>query len=256
LFGGNKHNTSMLSPYTAVLRHCATRGVWRSIATSSRRSSDALFQHRDTPYNNPKIPFSFSEENLKLAKEIISHYPPQYKKAAVIPLLDLSQRQNKGWTSISVMNYVAKLLEMPPMRVYEVATFYTMFNREPVGDHFVQVCTTTPCMLRGSTEILDTTLAHLNLKHAGETTQDGKFTVIEVECQGACSNAPMMVVGDDFYEDLTPASTKKVLDAFAKGKKPKPGPQSGRQTSENSAGLTALTSKPYGPGEFCQAEFK
>jgi len=234
----------------------SARLVSRSLTTSSRRSSDALFQHRDTPYNNPKIPFSFTPDNMKQAEEIISHYPPQYKKAAVIPLLDLGQRQNKGFTSISVMNYVAKLLEMPPMRVYEVATFYTMFNREPVGDNFVQVCTTTPCMLRGSEAILQTTLDHLGLKKPGETTKDGKFTVIEVECQGACSNAPMLVVGDDFYEDLTPDSTKKVLDAFAKGTKPKPGPQSGRHTSENAAGLTTLTSKPYGPGEFCTEEFK
>jgi NADH dehydrogenase (ubiquinone) flavoprotein 2 len=168
----------------------------------------------------------------------------------------------------------------------------TLYGREPIGDNFVQVCTTTPCMLCGSTEILDTVLNHLNLKKPGETTKDGKFTVIEVECQGACSNAPMMVVGDDFYvcvispcflpnlllmgvqEDLTTASTKKILDSFAKGQKPKPGPQSGRQTSENSAGLTALTSKvrdyfcivslvkdnlpfqPYGPGEYCQEEFR
>ncbi|GJJ12016.1 hypothetical protein Clacol_006254 [Clathrus columnatus] len=235
----------MFSVCTRVSRLPATRGV-RSIVTSSKRNSDALFQ----------IPFEFTPENRKTAEEIISHYPSQYKKAAVIPLLDLGQRQNKGWTSISVMNYVAKLLEMPPMRVYEVATFYTMFNREPIGDNFIQVCTTTPCMLRGSTEILDTVLHHLNLKHPGETTKDGKFTVIEVECQGACSNAPMMVVGDDFYEDLTPETTKKVLDAFAKGQKPKTGPQSGRHTSENAAGLTALNSKPYGPGEFCQEEFK
>jgi len=227
----------------------------RLISFSAARRSDALFVHRDTPYNNPKIAFEFSSENLTRAKEIISHYPPQYKKAAVIPLLDLGQRQNKGWTSISVMNYVAKLLEMPPMRVYEVATFYTMFNREPIGDNFVQVCTTTPCMLRGSTEILNTVCEHLGGIHPGETTKDGKFTVVEVECQGACSNAPMFVVGDDFYEDLTSETTKKILDAFVKGQKPKPGPQSGRQTSENSAGLTALTSKPYGPGEFCVPEF-
>jgi NADH dehydrogenase (ubiquinone) flavoprotein 2 len=137
----------------------------------------------------------------------------------VIPLLDLGQRQNKGWTSISVMNYVAKFLEMPPMRVYEVATFYTMFNRwvpyfpskrrskircssEPIGANFVQVCTTTPCMLRGSTEILNTACSHLGGIKPGETTKDGKFTVIEVECQGACSNAPMMVVNDDFYVRL------------------------------------------------------
>ncbi|KAH7916004.1 NdufV2, NADH dehydrogenase 24 kd subunit [Hygrophoropsis aurantiaca] len=227
----------------------------RTIHTSIPKRSDALFVHRDTKYNNPKIPFEFNADNLKKAEEIISRYPPQYRKAAVIPLLDLGQRQNKGWTSISVMNYVAKLLGMPPMRVYEVATFYTMFNREPIGDNFVQVCTTTPCMLRGSTDILQATCSHLGGIKPGETTKDGKFTVIEVECQGACSNAPMIVVNDDFYEDLTPETTKKVLDAFAKGQKPKPGPQSGRHTSENSAGLTALTSKPYGPGEFCTPEF-
>jgi NADH dehydrogenase (ubiquinone) flavoprotein 2 len=227
----------------------------RAFSNSYARRSDALFVHRDTEYNNPKIPFVFTEDNMKRAEEIISRYPSQYKKAAVIPLLDLGQRQNKGWTSISVMNYVAKLLEMPPMRVYEVATFYTMFNREPIGENFVQVCTTTPCMLRGSTEILSTVCSQLGGIAPGATTSDGKFTVIEVECQGACSNAPMMVVNDDFYEDLTPATTKKVLEAFAKGQKPKPGPQSGRKTSENSAGLTSLTSKPYGPGEFCTPEF-
>ncbi|GLB35341.1 putative thioredoxin-like [2Fe-2S] ferredoxin [Lyophyllum shimeji] len=228
----------------------------RPVCSSIPRKSEALFIHRDTPYNNPKIAFEFNADNMKRAQEIIARYPPQYKKAAVIPLLDLGQRQNNGWTSISVMNYVAKLLEMPPMRVYEVATFYTMFNREPIGQHFVQVCTTTPCMLRGSTDILNACLEYTGLEKAGMTSKDGKFTVVEVECQGACSNAPMMVVGDDFYEDLTPATTKKVLDAFAKGQKPKAGPQSGRRTSENSAGLTALTTKPYGPGEFCTPEFQ
>ncbi|CAG7846686.1 NADH dehydrogenase [ubiquinone] flavoprotein 2, mitochondrial; AltName: Full=NADH dehydrogenase subunit II; AltName: Full=NADH-ubiquinone oxidoreductase 24 kDa subunit; Flags: Precursor [Serendipita indica DSM 11827] len=228
----------------------------RTISSSSSRASDALFVHRDTPYNNSSIPFSFTPENMKKAEEIISHYPPQYKKAAIIPLLDLGQRQNKGWTSISVMNYVAKLVEVPPMRVYEVATFYTMFNREPIGQNFVQVCTTTPCMLRGAYDILETVQSHLGGIHVGDTTKDGKFTLVEVECLGACSNAPMMAVNDDFYEDLTPETTKKVLDVFAKGSIPKPGPQSGRQTSENSAGLTALTSKPYGPGEHCTPEFQ
>jgi NADH dehydrogenase (ubiquinone) flavoprotein 2 len=136
-----------------------------------------------------------------------------------------------------------------------------LLYREPIGEHFVQICTTTPCMLRGSTEILNTVCEHLGGIKPGQTTKDGKFTVIEVECQGACSNAPMLVVGDDFYvslsssissstifskllqEDLTPQTTKKVLDALKKGQKPKAGPQSGRQTSENSAGLTALTGK-------------
>ncbi|KAF9519872.1 hypothetical protein BS47DRAFT_1002967 [Hydnum rufescens UP504] len=233
----------------------SSRSVIRAFSSTPRARSDHLFVHRDTTYNNSKIPFEYTRENLKRAQEIISRYPPQYKKAAVIPLLDLGQRQNKGWTSISVMNYVAKLLELPPMRVYEVATFYTMFNREPIGTNFVQVCTTTPCMLQGSTEILNTVTEHLGGLHPGETTKDGKFTVVEVECQGACSNAPMMAVNDDFYEDLTPESTRKILDAFAAGNKPKPGPQSGRHTSENSAGLTALTSKPYGPGDHCLPEF-
>ncbi|TFK93134.1 hypothetical protein K466DRAFT_538425 [Polyporus arcularius HHB13444] len=248
----------MFAAARALSRHCRIPRpcpAARCISSSAPRRSDALFVHRDTPYNNPKIAFEFSPENLRRAQEIISHYPPQYKKAAVIPLLDLGQRQNKGWTSISVMNYVANLLDMPPMRVYEVATFYTMFNREPIGEQFVQVCTTTPCMLRGAYDILDTVCGHLGGIKPGETTKDGKFTVIEVECQGACSNAPMMVVGDDFYEDLTAETTRKVLDAFKKGDKPKPGPQSGRHTSENSAGLTALTEKPYGPGEHCQPEF-
>ncbi|KAF5358255.1 hypothetical protein D9756_001832 [Leucocoprinus leucothites] len=246
----------MLSRLSRCLASSSRVAQRRLISTTPRRRSDALFVHRDTPYNNPKIPFEFSPENMKRADDIIARYPSQYKKAAVIPLLDLAQRQNKGWTSISVMNYVAKLLEMPPMRVYEVATFYTMFNREPIGKNFVQVCTTTPCMLRGSTEILNTVCQELGGITPGQTTKDGKFTVIEVECQGACSNAPMMVIGDDFYEDLTPETTKKVLSAFTKGEKPKPGPQSGRHTSENSAGFTALTSKPYGPGEFCSPEFQ
>ncbi|KAF8710330.1 Thioredoxin-like [2Fe-2S] ferredoxin, partial [Rhizoctonia solani] len=239
---------------TAIRRARPVHNI-RSFSNAAPRRSDALFVHRDTPYNNPKIPFKFTDENLKVAEETIAKYPPQYKKAAVIPLLDLAQRQNKGWTSISAMNYVAELLEMPPMRVYEVATFYTMFNREPIGTNFIQVCTTTPCMLRGSTEILETVKSHLGGIKVGDTTKDGKFTLAEVECLGACSNAPMLAMNDDFYEDLTPETTKKILDAFAKGEKPKPGPQSGRQTSENSAGLTALTSKPYGPGEHCSPEF-
>ncbi|KIM28824.1 hypothetical protein M408DRAFT_133790 [Serendipita vermifera MAFF 305830] len=228
----------------------------RALSSSSKRQSDALFVHRDTDYNNSKIPFAFTEENMKKAKEVISHYPPQYKKAAIIPLLDLGQRQNKGWTSISVMNYVAQLVEVPPMRVYEVATFYTMFNREPIGQNFVQVCTTTPCMLRGAYEILDTVKSHLGGIKVGDTTKDGKFTLVEVECLGACSSAPMMAVNDDFYEDLTPETTRKVLDVFKSGSKPKVGPQAGRHTVENSAGLTSLTSKPYGPGEHCTPEFQ
>lgn len=181
---------------------------------------------------------------MRQAKEIISHYPTQYKKAAVIPLLDLGQRQNSGWTSISVMNYVADLLEMPRMRVYEVASFYTMFNRDPVGKYFMQLCTTSPCMLGGcGSEIIQKTMEdHLGIK-AGETTPDKLFTLIEVECLGACANAPMVQVNDDYYEDLTPETTIKLLDGLRAGKPPKPGPQSGRHSSEAAKGRSALTTE-------------
>ncbi|KAG8737344.1 hypothetical protein FRC12_017185, partial [Ceratobasidium sp. 428] len=189
----------MASVLRAAVRRTQPVRATRVFSSAAPRRSDALFNHRDTPYNNPSIPFEFTPENLKIAQSTIAKYPPQYKKAAVIPLLDLGQRQNKGWTSISVMNYIANLLEMPPMRVYEVATFYTMFNREPIGVNFVQVCTTTPCMLRGAYDILETVQSHLGGIKVGDTTKDGKFTLIEVECLGACSNAPMLAMNDDFY---------------------------------------------------------
>jgi len=228
----------------------------RHLSSTSRAQSDVLMVHRDTEYNNASIPFEFNEANSRIAKEIIAKYPPQYKKAAVIPLLDLGQRQNSGWTSISVMNEVARILEMPPMRVYEVASFYTMFNREPVGKYFLQLCTTTPCMLGGcgSTKILETMEKHLGIK-AGQTTKDKMFTLVEVECLGACANAPMVQINDDFYEDLTPETTIKVLDSLKAGKPVKPGPQSGRHSSEPAEGRTALTSEPYGPGQHCRPEF-
>lgn len=222
----------------------SSRVSTRALSTSAARSSDSLFVHRNTDYNNPDIPFEFNEENKKMAQEIISHYPEQYKKAAVIPLLDLGQRQNSGWVSISVMNYVAKLLEMPPMRVYEVATFYTMFNREPVGKYFLQLCTTTPCMLGGcgSTKILEALENKLGIK-AGQTTADKKFTLVEVECLGACANAPMIQINDDYFEDLTPETMVNIIDKLSKGERVKPGPQSGRHSSEPATGRTALTSE-------------
>ncbi|RHZ75802.1 hypothetical protein Glove_209g175 [Diversispora epigaea] len=224
----------------------STRISQRSFHGSSKVLSSKLFVHRDTPENNASIPFEFTPENLNRAQEIIKRYPPQYKKAAVIPLLDLGQRQ-LGWTSLPVMNAVAKLVEIPPMRVYEVATFYTMFNREPVGKYFLQLCTTTPCQLCGSTKILETIQNHLNIK-VDETTPDGLFTLVEVECAGACVNAPVLAINDDYYEDLTPETTKEILDSLKSGKIPKPGPQSGRHTCEPPGGLTTLTSQPPGPG--------
>lgn len=158
-----------------------------------------LQQHRDTPENNANVPFEFTEDNKKRISEILKKYPEQYKKGAIMPLLDLGQRQ-LGFTSISVMNEVARLLEVPPMRVYEVATFYTMYNRQPVGKYFLQVCTTTPCQLGGcgSTKILNAVKDNLGIQ-VGETTKDGKFTLVEVECAGACVNAPVMAINDDYY---------------------------------------------------------
>lgn len=132
------------------------------------------------------------------AQSIIDNYPPQYKKAAVIPLLHLAQAQNNNWTSLPVMHAVADLLEMPRMRVYEVATFYTMFNRQPVGKFHIQVCTTTPCQLRGADGLAEGIAKHLGIK-CGETSADGLFTLGEMECAGACVNAPMMSVNEDYY---------------------------------------------------------
>jgi NADH dehydrogenase (ubiquinone) flavoprotein 2 len=177
-------------------------------------ASDALQVHRDSPENNARIPFKFTEQNNKLIEEILERYPPQYKKAAVMPLLDLGQRQH-GFTSLSVMNEVARLLEMPPMRVYEVATFYTMYNRTPVGKWHLQACTTTPCQLGGcgSDAIIKAIEGHLGIK-PGQTTKDGLFTFVEVECLGACVNAPMVQINDDYYEDLTPESTVTLLKAL------------------------------------------
>ncbi|OAL52090.1 hypothetical protein IQ07DRAFT_586427 [Pyrenochaeta sp. DS3sAY3a] len=213
--------------------------------------------HRDTPENNPSIPFKFTAQNEELIKEIVSRYPSQYKKAAVMPLLDLGQRQH-GFTSISVMNEVARLLEMPPMRVYEVATFYTMYNRNPMGKYHVQICTTTPCMLRDSDAVMKACEDELGI-HNGQTTKDGIFTMTEVECLGACANAPMVQINDDFYEDLTYDSTVSLLKALrhsaqatgtgAKGAEaqvPAPGPLSGRASCEPAGGLTCLTSEPWG----------
>ncbi|GAB1313979.1 NADH:ubiquinone oxidoreductase 24 [Madurella fahalii] len=226
----------------------------RAFSISARKQSDTLMVHRNTPDNNPEIPFKFTEQNEAIITEILKRYPPQYKKAAVMPLLDLGQRQH-GFTSISVMNEVARILEMPPMRVYEVASFYTMYNRTPVGKFHVQACTTTPCQLGGcgSDAIVKAIKEHLGIGQ-GETTPDGLFTFIEVECLGACVNAPMVQINDDYYEDLTPETMKSLLTALKEGvtdaskadKVPKPGPLSGRQTCENSAGITSLTSEPWG----------
>ena len=161
--------------------------------TATHNGGDGIFVHRDTPENNSDTPFTFSEENKARADAILSIYPEGHKRAAVIPLLDLAQRQNGGWLPIAAMHHVAEVIGMPRMRVYEVATFYTMFLRNPTGKHVIQVCTTTPCWLRGSDEILEACKKNLNIG-VGEMSQDKLFTISEVECLGACVNAPMVQV--------------------------------------------------------------
>ena len=188
--------------------------------------------------------FQWTPDNARKAKEIIARYPEGRQMSASIPLLDLAQRQvgaetnTQGWLPIPVMEFVGRELDMPYVRVLEVATFYTMFNLAPVGRFHVQVCGTTPCMLRGSDDVFAACYAR-GLKK-GHTTKDGLFTLNEVECLGACANAPMVQINDDNYEDLTEASMGAILDALAAGKTPKPGPQIDRQTSCPLGGPTTL----------------
>ncbi|XP_077208886.1 NADH dehydrogenase [ubiquinone] flavoprotein 2, mitochondrial isoform X2 [Paroedura picta] len=221
-------------------------------ATAVRSSAGgALFVHRDTPENNPDTPFDFTPENYKRIEAIVNNFPEGHRSAAVMPVLDLAQRQN-GWLPISAMNKVAEILQMPPMRVYEVATFYTMYNRKPVGKFHIQICTTTPCMLQDSDSILEAIQKKLGIK-VGETTPDKLFTLTEVECLGACVNAPMVQINDNYYEDLTAKDIEDIIDELRAGKAPKPGPRSGRFSCEPTGGLTSLTEPPKGPGFGIQA---
>jgi NADH-quinone oxidoreductase subunit E len=183
--------------------------------------------------------FAFDPDNLKRAEAIIAKYPPGRQASAVMPLLDLAQRQSGGSLTQAAMDYVAGYLQMPPIRVYEVASFYTMFNLKPVGRHHVQVCTNLPCWLRGSDVVADTCKRTLGIGF-GETTADGQFTLSEVECLGACVNAPMMQINDDYYEDLDPDTTRAVLGVLRQGGKPKPGSQIGRRSCEPKTGPTVL----------------
>ena len=186
------------------------------------------------PQDVPQVAsFTFDEEHLAQAKALIANYPPGRQASAVIGVLDLAQRQF-GWLPRVAMNEVARLLDMAPIRVYEIATFYKMFQLRPKGKYHLQVCTTTPCWLRGSDAIMK----------ACEHAADGDtFSVQEVECLGGCVNAPVVQINDDFYEDLDPASLQKVLDAFKRGETPKAGPQVDRQTSAPEGGPTTLRSE-------------
>jgi NADH-quinone oxidoreductase subunit E len=187
--------------------------------------------------------FEFTPENRTLAEAHIAKYPPGRQASAVLPLLHLAQQQSGGWLPKAAMDYVAQLLGMAPIRVYEVGTFYTMFNLRPVGRYLLQACTTTPCWLCGSDDVVAACERKLGIS-LGDTTPDGLFTLIEVECLGACVNAPVLQVNNDFYEDLDGPATEKLLDALRAGNPPPPGSVIGRQGSAPITGPTTLTGLP------------
>ena len=187
--------------------------------------------------------FEFTPVNVERARAHIAKYPPGREASAVLPLLDLAQRQMGGWVPRAAMDYVAGLLGVAPIRVYEVATFYTMFNLRPVGRYLLQVCTTTPCWLRGSDAVVAACEKKLGIGIGGKT-EDGLFSMIEVECLGACVNAPVLQVNDDFYEDLDGPSTEALIDALRAGSPPPPGSVIGRHGSAPVGGKTTLTEVP------------
>ena len=186
--------------------------------------------------------FAFTAENAAWLAELIKKYPPGRQASAVIPVLWRAQEQ-EGWVTKPMIEEVARILGMAYIRVLEVATFYTMFNLHPVGDHLVQVCTTTPCWLRGSDDVVAACKKHIH-PHAEAVSQDGKFSWMEVECLGACVNAPMILIDKDPYEDLDGAKTGQLIEAIRRGEQPKTGSQIGRHSSEPIGGATTLKEQP------------
>jgi NADH-quinone oxidoreductase E subunit len=195
--------------------------------------------------------FAFDAESEAAIPPLIAKYPPGKQASAVIPMLYIVQNQMKrqtgsAWVPRAGMDEVARRLDMAPIRVYEVATFYFMFNLRPIGTWHLQVCTTTPCWLRGSDDVVAACRAATGIKDWAETSADGVFTMTEVECVGACVNAPVIQVNDDFYEDLDGESTTRLLDALRRGERPAPGSVKGRKTSAPEGGPTTLTTLQFG----------
>ena len=175
--------------------------------------------------------FEFNEENLKIANDIIKNYPVDKQQSAVMSFLYLAQRQNNNWIPLVAMKYIAKLLNMPYIKVYEVATFYSMYNLSPVGKYFVQVCTTTPCMIRGAYKLVEACKEKIS-KNQNSLSKDGKCSWVEVECLGACVNAPMMQINEDYFEDLDKEKTSKIFDKMLNDENIEPGSYRGRVNSE------------------------
>ena len=183
--------------------------------------------------------FEFNDKNIELAKKMINNYPEGKQQSAVMSLLYLAQRQNNNWIPLAAMKYIAKYLNMPYIKVYEVATFYSMYNLSPVGKFFYQVCTTTPCMLRGAYKLVDVCKKKISNKE-NEISSDGNSSWMEVECLGACINAPMIQINDEYYEDLDEKKLESIIEQTMKGKKPKPGSYRGRVNSEPENNRTTL----------------
>ncbi len=181
---------------------------------------------KDQPEN-----FKFTPSSLEAANTIIAKYPTGKQQSAVMALLYIVQKQNNNWIPLAAMKYIAKLLDMPYIKVYEVATFYSMYNLSPVGKYFIQVCTTTPCMIRGANKLVEACKEKIS-KNESELSSDKNCSWVEVECLGACVNAPMMQINDDYYEDLDKEKALKILDKILKGETPKPGSYRGRVNNE------------------------
>ena len=175
--------------------------------------------------------FEFNSDNLELAKKIINNYPNDKQQSAVMSLLYIAQKQNNNWIPLAAMKYIAKFLKIPYIKVYEVSTFYTMYNLSPVGKYFIQVCTTTPCMIRGAYKLVEACKEKISEKE-NVLSKNNICSWTEVECLGACVNAPMMQINDDYYEDLNKEKTLKIIDQILNDDKPKPGSYKGRTNSE------------------------
>jgi len=205
----------------------------------------------DSAFEQPDS-FAFDAESEAEIARVITRYPAGKQASAVLPAMYVAQRQmqrqtGSAWVPVKAMDAVAARLGMPPIRVYEVATFYFMFNTRPIGRFHLQVCTTTPCWLRGSDDVTEACREATGIKGWGETSEDGMFTMTEVECLGACVNAPILQVDDDFYEDMDAGKVTELLAALRRGERPTPGSMTGRQTSAPEGGPTTLTTLHFEP---------